>query len=273
MVMCENCQEATYRPSTLSAVGSPANLFRRLVGGKGQRILGGCGPNSPAWWVRWDPVTSLWRTCLVSSLKGVPKSLLILPKWGSMRNGVLYLRPMLELPTYASGFLLWPTPVANDDNKSPEAHMAMKARMPGGPRKKPTSLNVMVKGIEAGMWPTPTSSDHKGAASPDSAKNWNERGTDLPEAVQKAAVGMWSNPKVNDQWSRLRARGPEGIGDGRSGNGGGPDSSWWAVEPGMGRVVNGLPGRVDRLRALGNAVVPQWAELIGSMILNHVREV
>jgi DNA (cytosine-5)-methyltransferase 1 len=31
----------------------------------------------------------------------------------------------------------------------------------------------------------------------------------------------------------------------------------WAVEPDVGRVAHGVPGRVDRLRALGNAVVPQ----------------
>jgi DNA (cytosine-5)-methyltransferase 1 len=31
----------------------------------------------------------------------------------------------------------------------------------------------------------------------------------------------------------------------------------WSVEPGVGRVANGVSGRVDRLRALGNAVVPQ----------------
>ena len=36
-------------------------------------------------------------------------------------------------------------------------------------------------------------------------------------------------------------------------------SSWWEAEPGMGRVVNGLPGRVDRLKGLGNAIVPQVA--------------
>ena len=30
----------------------------------------------------------------------------------------------------------------------------------------------------------------------------------------------------------------------------------WAVEPGVGRVVNGLPHRVDRIKCLGNAVVP-----------------
>lgn len=53
----------------------------------------------------------------------------------------------------------WPTPVAQDDNKSPEAHMRMKANMKGGPRYKPTSLQVMVKGIEKGLWPTPTVQD------------------------------------------------------------------------------------------------------------------
>ena len=33
----------------------------------------------------------------------------------------------------------------------------------------------------------------------------------------------------------------------------------WATEPGVGRVVDGCANRVDRIRALGNAVVPQTA--------------
>ena len=37
---------------------------------------------------------------------------------------------------------------------------------------------------------------------------------------------------------------------------------WWDTEPDVGRVVNGLPGRVDRLKGLGNAIVPQVAEVI-----------
>ena len=37
------------------------------------------------------------------------------------------------------------------------------------------------------------------------------------------------------------------------------DGRCWAVEPGMGRVANGVPHRVDRLKCLGNAVVPQQA--------------
>jgi DNA (cytosine-5)-methyltransferase 1 len=35
---------------------------------------------------------------------------------------------------------------------------------------------------------------------------------------------------------------------------------WWAIEPGVRRVVDGMADRMDRLRACGNGVVPQQAE-------------
>jgi len=41
----------------------------------------------------------------------------------------------------------------------------------------------------------------------------------------------------------------------------------WATEPNVGRVAHGVPNRVDRLRCLGNAVVPQVAEVIGRAII------
>lgn len=44
--------------------------------------------------------------------------------------------------------------------------------------------------------------------------------------------------------------------------------STWAVEPSVGRVAHGVPGRVDRLKQLGNAVVPQIPELIGKAIMD-----
>jgi DNA (cytosine-5)-methyltransferase 1 len=46
-----------------------------------------------------------------------------------------------------------------------------------------------------------------------------------------------------------------------------PERVGWASEPAVGRVADGVPRRVDRLRALGNAVVPQVAEWVGRRIV------
>lgn len=43
---------------------------------------------------------------------------------------------------------------------------------------------------------------------------------------------------------------------------------WWESEPDVGRMAHGVPSRVDRLRGLGNSIVPEIAfELIRLMIL------
>ena len=52
--------------------------------------------------------------------------------------------------------------------------------------------------------------------------------------------------------------------------GGRPISDHWSVEPAVGRVANGIPSRVDRLRCLGNAIVPQVAEVVARMALDRL---
>lgn len=47
----------------------------------------------------------------------------------------------------------------------------------------------------------------------------------------------------------------------------------WSAEPQLGRLAHGIPNRVERLRCLGNAVVPQVAEVIGRAIVAMHKEV
>jgi DNA (cytosine-5)-methyltransferase 1 len=58
--------------------------------------------------------------------------------------------------------------------------------------------------------------------------------------------------KKSSKYARLACGEPESI---------------WEIEPNVGRVANGVPNRVDRIKALGNAVVPQIPELIGRAIM------
>ena len=50
-------------------------------------------------------------------------------------------------------------------------------------------------------------------------------------------------------------------------NGGERSNTNWDIEPDVGRVAHGIPNRVDRLKQLGNAVVPQIVEQIGRAIM------
>ena len=66
--------------------------------------------------------------------------------------------------------------------------------------------------------------------------------------VQQGAAGQ-----LNDDCDRPRGR---------------TELDYWPIEPALGRVANGIPNRVDRLRCLGNAVVPQIVEEIGRAIMS-----
>jgi DNA (cytosine-5)-methyltransferase 1 len=62
-------------------------------------------------------------------------------------------------------------------------------------------------------------------------------------------------------------RSGEGRGEGRQARDAiAAGGAWWADEPRVARVAYGVPGRVDRARTLGNAVVPQVAEHIGRLV-------
>lgn len=164
----------------------------------------GSGPTSPGSSLTWDRDTCSWRTSPDLFGSVFHTSSPTLPTSGSMRNGVVSQRPPLEPVTDVNGSGYWPTtttmdayglggnpnttgshgttltdravrmwgtPVARDDQKSPEAHMAMKEAMG---RNTVTSLTVQVK-----MWPTPLARDGKG-----------EPGTNFNQSNLVRSVGL-----------------------------------------------------------------------------------
>jgi DNA (cytosine-5)-methyltransferase 1 len=87
-------------------------------------------------------------------------------------------------------------------------------------------------------------------------------GAELPDPKGERLEGRAAS-KHQEQKGGMRflfARQSEQIGGGQ-----------WAVEPDVGRVANGVPARVDRLRALGNAIVPQCAQFVGQCLLDSTR--
>lgn len=75
-----------------------------------------------------------------------------------------------------------------------------------------------------------------------------------------AARGRGGKQPVSDP----RCGSSQGQGPGQRGS---EAPARWLSEPPVGRVAHGIPRRVDRLRALGNAVVPQVVTALGHAIL------
>lgn len=81
---------------------------------------------------------------------------------------------------------MWGTPVARGDQKSPEAHLAMKQRALGrGPDAAITSLTVQVKD-----WPTPTTADSNGSGG--NPQTTGTHGVTLTDAARREPT--WAPP-------------------------------------------------------------------------------
>lgn len=163
---CETCLKAPWKPSTSSAAGSPANLFRWRVNGKVKVIYAGCGQNSPAWWLSYDRDGCCWKTCpdcLPSRTARVPQSSLILPRWATMRNGVVFLRQPLEHLTADPDGSAWPLLDANAGARGGQHPMRINP-------VRSFTINDAVK-----MAPTLTSRDHRSGKASQATHDKNAR--------------------------------------------------------------------------------------------------
>ena len=83
---------------------------------------------------------------------------------------------------------------------------------------------------------------------------------DVAHTASKRQQGSWLHGR-----SQHQAQNKDGQAD-RADDSSQRNAQFWLPEPAVGRVANGIPRRVDRLRGLGNAIVPQIAMRIGQTI-------
>jgi DNA (cytosine-5)-methyltransferase 1 len=151
----------------------------------------------------------------------------------------------------------------------------LSAREFGAPhlRKRVWIVAYPTRDAEAGAAPEPRAERQRARA-----RGQRSRAADLADADQRrrprrtaAARSRGTGVDVSDtESSGRKARSADRLGEGQPPEG--PSrSGWWSAEPAVGRVANGVPHRVDRLAALGNALIPQIAEWIGRRILEHER--
>jgi len=86
--------------------------------------------------------------------------------------------------------------------------------------------------------------------------------TDLADTESSGRNELKADSKHSESASQ------EILGDGSSISGG---SSWWSVEPNVGRVAHGVPKRVDRLKSIGNSLIPHIPYYIGKSIMEAER--
>ena len=135
------------------------------------------GQSSPACLAWFDPDSHSLRTAQCSLFEDSTACYLALPRSGTMRNGRVYPRPPLALPTSEIESGYWQTPVADDCMDRAKG----KVNSRGEPK-----LSAQVK-----LWPTPTKSDGTGGP----GCSGRDGGQNLRTAVAKSEqIGGSLNP-------------------------------------------------------------------------------
>jgi hypothetical protein len=145
---------------------------------------------------KYDPNTHSWRTPQCSLLEGLDVFSETWPKWGMMRNGVLWERitlPPLTSGTESGSSESWATPTTMDKLPPKSAEALHKEATQARPRRsKPANLRDQVS--NARNWPTPTKSDGMGGPGTSEKRMGGEN--------LRTVVKIWPTPQASDNRDR-----------------------------------------------------------------------
>ena len=194
-----------------------------------------CGEKWHASFTKYDPDLSLWKTHQCSLLGDLEEFSETWPQWGLMRNGECWERRTLEQTIRGTGYGLLP-------NGIDKFHTPCTTGLDGGEQQSQSVEKAVITDTRC-----KPKRPNKGLQ-PSSEIAIGENTTKLCEEMANTSQhGIQSQPSKagkSSQWINA-----SGIGN----------PEWWAVEPNVGRVVDGLASRVVELKALGNGQVPLCA--------------
>jgi site-specific DNA-cytosine methylase len=153
---------------------------------------------------------------------------------------------------------LWPTPTAMTGGENPAPSHFKK-----GEGRHGWNLGAAVK---SGLWPTPAAVNHKGSPKNRFMGSPTYRGN-LDEAVRTHHDDLHLNPS----WVEWLMGYPPGwvSAGGKCEIEPAEIGTPWKPDPGN-RVCESFPGRANQLKALGNAIVPQIAQMLGTAIVEEL---
>ena len=169
-----------------------------VVPGREQASTGSDHPCGCTWQeslVKFDLNSSSWKTHQCLWEEDLPWSSVTLPKWGMMRNGVLWERITPGLPTSGieSGF--WPTPRAQDSKHGSATEWELNTDYAG------TKDSLRVQVVKR-LWPTPAARDYKGHNSVETMKKKLAEGKRAQQGQLPNAVAMTGETggQLNPTW-------------------------------------------------------------------------
>jgi hypothetical protein len=174
----------------------PARISRRLERAPASKASEAvCGSTWRESSVKYCRDSCSWKTHQCLWEEDLEWSSVTLPRWGMMRDGVLWERITSALPTNGTGSGLWPAPKASTGGPD-FAKMTGRDNRPIGPG---ISLATMAA---LRQWPTPRSQDAKHGTPTDWELTTEHEGTKGSLRV-RIAKDMWPTPCSNEDSYRL----------------------------------------------------------------------
>jgi len=126
-------------------------------------------------------------------------------------------------------------------------------------------LEHRIKGTERGLWRTPDTGGGDiwpAQAGQESSREWSAHPDQIGGPSEQSKI--MANSSGQNAQRRWKSLGVQEERDPPSGTG------WWAIEPNVGRVADGVAARVDRLKAIGNGQVPAVAATAWKLLSERI---